>query len=267
MELGNLENALAIRRAGDALWRGHTDPAYEGHTGMYGGYTAALLLKAIVSEPGAAGAPSALTVNYVRALPPGTDVDIRTRLLGATRSIQNWTVEVGVAGTQDVSAMATVVMTTRREIDGLVQPVMPEVPLPEAVEPQTFPSRFGRQSPVRPVLGMVLNEGSHLGRTHSAQWIREISGRPIDAVQIAYLCDNFPPRAFFTGKGLRPSSTVTYSVYFVGTPEEIASVGDDFTLIDVIGSRAVNGTAGSRANLWSRTGHLLATSEQLCWYR
>lgn len=133
--LGNLENALKLVPAGANLWRGHTDPAYEGHTGMYGGYTAALLLKAIVSEPGASGAPSALTVNYVRALTPGTDVEIRTRLLGATRSIQNWTVEVAPAGTQDVSALATVVMTTRREIDGLVQPVMPEVPAPETVEP------------------------------------------------------------------------------------------------------------------------------------
>lgn len=265
--LGNLDVALKLEAAGDGVWNGRADPAYEGHTGMYGGFTAAMLMASIVSERRAQGAPSALTVNFVKAVTAGSDVVIRTRLLGASRSIQNWTTELSLAGTNEVCAMATVVMTTRREVDGHVQPVMPDVPPPEAVEAQTFPSRFGRQSPVRPVLGMVLNEGSHLGRTHSAQWIREISGRPIDAVQIAYLCDNFPPRAFFTGKGLRPSSTVTYSVYYVGTPEEIASVGDDFTLIDVIGTRAMNGTAGSRANLWSRHGHLLATSEQLCWYR
>lgn len=267
MKLGNLEEALVLRRTGSSLWRGHTDPAYEGHTGMYGGYTAALLLKAIVSEPHIIGAPSALTVNYVKALPPDTEVELRTRLLGATRSIQNWTVEVAVAGAADVSAFASVVMTARREIDGNVQPVMPNVPPPEQVDAVTFASRFGRQSPVRPVMGMNLDTGSELGRTHSAQWIREISGRPVDAVQIAYLCDNYPPRAFFTGKGIRPSSTVTYSVYFVGKPEEIAAVGDDFTLIDVIGTRAIDGTAGSRANLWSRHGVLLATTEQLCWYR
>lgn len=89
----------------------------------------------------------------------------------------------------------------------------------------------------------------------------------MDAVQIAYLCDNYAPRAFYIGKGMRPSSTVTYSVFFVATPEEISLVGEDFTLIDAIGTRAIDGTAGSRVNLWSRSGTLLATSEQLCWYR
>lgn len=264
---GILEDALRLEPAAANTWRGRADPTYEGNTGMYGGFTAALLLKAVVSEPSAQGAPSALTVNFVRAVPAGSSVSLRTRMLGATRSIQNWTVELTLEGTEDVCTFATVVMTTRREIDGNVQPVMPEVPAPEGVEPYLIPTRFGRQSPVRSVLGQDFGKGSPLGRTHSAQWIREISGRRIDAVQIAYLCDNYPPRPFYTDKGMRPSSTVIYSIYFVATPEEIAAVGDDFTLIDAIGTRTINGTSGSRVNLWSRSGTLLATSEQLCWYR
>ncbi|MEQ1755827.1 MAG: thioesterase family protein [Micropepsaceae bacterium] len=267
LTLGDLETALKLEATGDQQWHGRADPAYEGNTGMYGGFTAALLLKSIVSEPSVQGAPSALTVNFIKAVPAGSDVILRTRLLGATRSIQNWVAELSISGNGDVCALATVVTTSRREVEGFIHPVMPEVPAPEQVEPTIYPSKFGRQSPVRPVLGMDFSKGSHLGRTHSAQWIREISGRRIDAVQVAYLCDNYPPRPFFTSKGLRPSSTVAYSVYFVATPEEIAAVGEDFTLIDVIGTRAVNGTAGSRVNLWSRAGTLLATSEQLCWYR
>jgi hypothetical protein len=35
----------------------------------------------------------------------------------------------------------------------------------------------------------------------------------------------------------------------------------------MIGTRVERSTVGSRANLWSRGGALLATTEQLCWFR
>jgi acyl-CoA thioesterase len=144
---------------------------------------------------------------------------------------------------------------------------MPEVPAPESdIEITNPPSRFGLQSPVRWALGKR-GVGSHLGKSHSALWVREVSGRKIDAVQIAYLCDNSPPRAHYVGAGALSSATVIYSIYFVATADELAEVGDDYTLMDVIGTRAANETVGSRVNLWSRAGVLLATSEQLCWYR
>jgi acyl-CoA thioesterase len=265
--MGDLETALKLDGASDGQWRGRADPAYEAANGMYGGMTAALLLKAVMSEGNVQGTPSALTVNFVRAVTPGSDIVVRTRFLGASRSIQNWAAEFLLAGSSDVCAVATIVMTTRRESDGFVQPAMPEAPQPDDLEAFYPPNRFGRQSPVRMALGQAFDKGSHLGRTHSAAWIREVSGRKIDAVQIAYLCDNYPPRAFYAGMGPRPSSTIVYSVYFVSTADELAEVGDDYTLIDVIGTRASQGTVGSRVNLWSRAGRLLATSEELCWFR
>ena len=265
--MGELETALKLEGAGDGQWRGRADPVYEAANGMYGGLTAALLLKAVVSEGTVMGTPSALTVSFVRPITPGSDILIRTRLLGASRSIQNWTAELSPEGSDDVCALATVVMTTRRETDGFVEPEMPRVPPPEDVTQLLNPPKgFGRQSPVRWALGTLTN-GSDLGKSHSAMWIREISGRRIDAIQLAYLCDNSPPRAFFVPSGMRTSATIIYSVYFVSPADELAEVGDDYTLMDVIGTRAANGTVGSRVNLWSRTGRLLATSEQLCWFR
>ena len=88
--MGDLETALKLDGAGDGQWRGRADPAYEAANGMYGGMTAALLLKAVMSEGNAQGTASALTVNFVRTVTPGSDIAIHTRLLGAGRSIQNW---------------------------------------------------------------------------------------------------------------------------------------------------------------------------------
>lgn len=265
--MGGLETALKLDATGDFQWRGRADPAYEALVGMYGGMSAALLLKAVLSAPGVQGAPSALNVNFVRSVPPGSEIVVGAQLLGGSRSIQNWTAQLSLLRSSDVCAAASVVTTTRRESDGFVQPTMPEVAPPEDLDVFFPPGTFGQQSPVRVALGASFDTGSHLGQTHSAAWVREVSGRAIDALQIAYLCDNYAPRAFYLGKGPRPSATIAYSVYFVATADEVAKVGDDFTLIEAIGTRAAHATVGSRVNLWTRSGTLLATSEQLCWFK
>jgi acyl-CoA thioesterase len=57
------------------------------------------------------------------------------------------------------------------------------------------------------------------------------------------------------------------SVYFHATDDEVAAIGDDYILNEATGSRGARSTAGQHARLWSRAGVLLATSEQLSWYR
>ena len=56
-------------------------------------------------------------------------------------------------------------------------------------------------------------------------------------------------------------------MYFHGTAEEIDAVGDDYLLNEATGTRGERSTSGQQARLWSRDGALLATTEQLCWYR
>ena len=57
------------------------------------------------------------------------------------------------------------------------------------------------------------------------------------------------------------------SVCFHATSEEMADVGDGDVLCEATGIRAANSTVGSRARLWSPDGILLATTEQLSWFR
>ena len=60
--MSQLEQSLAMQSLGDARVA-VADPEYEANTGMFGGWTAALLLKAVMDHPASAGSASALTVN------------------------------------------------------------------------------------------------------------------------------------------------------------------------------------------------------------
>ena len=51
------------------------------------------------------------------------------------------------------------------------------------------------------------------------------------------------------------------------TADELATVGTDFILNEAVGTRGEQSTSGQQARLWSREGALLATTEQLAWYR
>ena len=98
-------------------------------------------------------------------------------------------------------------------------------------------------------------------------WTKEMSGRTIDHVQLAFLSDAYAPRSFYWSDGPGPSATITLSTYFHGTVDEITAIGDDYVLTEATGTRGVESTSGQQARLWSRGGALIATTEQLAWYR
>ena len=103
--------------------------------------------------------------------------------------------------------------------------------------------------------------------TVSVAWAREFSGRKLDHVQLAFLADLYPPRPFFWSADPRLYATMSLSVYFHATQAEIEAVGADFILTEAIGTRGGHSISGQQARLWSRDGKLLATTEQLGWFR
>lgn len=72
-----LEQSLATQTV-DGVQTAVADPQYEANTGMFGGWTAALLLKALLDHPGSDGTASALTVNFVNRVVPGERLLIRS---------------------------------------------------------------------------------------------------------------------------------------------------------------------------------------------
>ena len=141
---------------------------------------------------------------------------------------------------------------------------MPEAPPPDGLPQFHPPGTFGQRSRFQPVHGFPIFNRSD---ARSVFWLRETSGRAIDAVQLAYLADNFPPRSWSRRSEPGPYSTLTLSVYFHATDAELAALGDDDVLLEVSSSRAESSTIAAHARIWSRGGVLLATTEQLGWFR
>ncbi|MDX1489881.1 MAG: thioesterase family protein [Pseudohongiellaceae bacterium] len=259
-----LEKALTLKPVDTGLWQTTASKDYEANTGMFGGLTAALLLKAITDDTRSSGSPSSITVNYVNRIEPGSQLTIHVQPMGGGRSITHWRSEIYNEDQSELKAYATVILAKRRESTQHNEWTMPQVPAPKADTRFAPPGTFGQQMRISPVAGFPPFGQEN---TQSISWIKERSGRDIDAIQLCYLSDVYPPRIWYIGKEPRPSATLTLSVYFHATPEQMARIGDDYVLSEVTGTRAEHATMGSQARLWSSAGELLATTEQLCWFK
>ena len=259
-----LDEALALGAIAPGEWTAFAHPEYEGHTCMFGGWTAAVLLRAVVADERAEGTPVALTVHLLRPVPTGERVTLSTRALGGGQSLTTWHSELRLASGNELAAVATVVMAKRRDTETFTEPAMPSAPAPETLSSEVFPLPFAQKLDTRAVAGFP-----PFGRSESKQvaWRKERSGRLMDHAQLAFMCDAQAPAIFFRSSGPRPNSTISMSVYFYATPSELAAVGDDFVLGESTGTRAQASVVGSQIRLWSRGGALLATSEQVCWFR
>ena len=163
---------------------------------MFGGWTSALLLKAVRSDAVDAGSPVSLSVHFVNAVIPGSALTVRTRPVGGTRALSTWQAELVPQGAPGPAAVATVVLAKRRETFGFTDAVMPEAPPPDTLPRFHPPGAFGQRSLIRPVDGFPIFDRAD---ARSVFWVRETSGRALDAIQLAYLADNFPPRSFRGG--------------------------------------------------------------------
>ncbi|MEO7504543.1 MAG: thioesterase family protein [Sphingomicrobium sp.] len=262
-QASKLEQSLAMRTMGDARIA-VADPAYEANTGMFGGWTAALMLKAVLDHPECAGSASALTVNFVTRVLPGESLLIRPTRLGESKSLSHWRADLYRGQGTELLASASVVVALRRPSQSAMDFRVPAASSPDELSASNPPGAFGRRTETRAFYGHPPFNRADL---QSMTWARENSGRHIDAVQLAYLSDVYAPRVFHISEGPRPSSTLTMSTYFLASPEELAAVGDDYVLSEAEGTRIEHSLVGSRSRLWSRQGTLLATTEQLCWFK
>ena len=265
MATGDLEHALKLSRSGEGTYAATADPNYEAANGMFGGWTTALALHAVCEEADGDAAPCAITTNFVSRVEPGSDILIRARREGGGQSVSYWRSEISTRDDDITLATSSVVLAARRETDGHLEITMPEAPDPATLE-ATYPAPgpFGRRTPIRPIVGFPPDDKTS---TYSTGWVQETSGRPVDHLQLAFLADHRAPRSFFWNGGPRPSATLTLSVYFHATHEELAAVGDDTVLSEAFGTRGAQSTSEEHLRLWSRQGALLATSVQMDWYR
>ena len=144
---------------------------------------------------------------------------------------------------------------------------MPDAPDPESLPTPPVPSgalHFGALAFERRTLDTFPPQAT--GDAHTLAWVRSRRG-PFDKALLGMVTDNSPPRAMYAlGMGIM-STTLTLTTYLHATAEELAQVGDDFILIEYDGRVGGGGASDEHSRYWSRDGRLLATSEQLAWYR
>lgn len=262
--MSRLSQSLSLAVRDDGAFAAVADPAFEANTGLFGGWTAALLLRAVLAAPGAEGSVSALSVSYIARVSPGAALRLHPQRLGGGKSMTHWRCDLVLEDGQTLAASAQVVLTHRKPGEARNWLPKPDAPGPENFPVFNPPGRFGAKFDIHSV------EGGDPFATPSARslaWERTTVPGPMDSMRLAMLSDLGWPRAWALGDAPRASSTLTLSLYILATPEELAGIGEDYILSEMVATGAERSTVGSRKAMWSRTGVLLGTSEQLCWFR
>ena len=234
--------------------------------GLWGGYAIGLCIRVLESEPEVVGEALSLTLTYAAALASGA-LDIRTRRLRQGGSVGVWEVEVLPAGSNQVGVHAIVTMAKRPKTPAFAFATMPEAP-----DPQTLPTfeftqaslHYGSSAFERRMLeGFPPAPG---GNSRSLAWVKSRRG-PMDKAMLGMVTDHSPPRAMYALGRTVNTTTLSLTAYLHATAEELAEIGEDFILVECEGRVGSMGASDERSSYWSRGGKLLATSEQLAWYR
>ncbi|HEX2560399.1 thioesterase family protein [Phenylobacterium sp.] len=263
-----LNDALfPLTSLGDGVWTTEAGAEWRNPNGpLWGGYSIGLCLAVVAAEPEAQGEPLSITLTYVAGLRAGT-VEVRTRRLRQGGSVGVWEVELRPAGATEVSVHAIVTMARRPATPPFAFARMPDAPDPDGLPSQARPGgsqHFGSRAFERRTSETFPIEPAPSSR--SMAWVRPKLG-PWTKILLGMLTDSSPPRAFYALGHTVMTTTVTLTIYLHATAEEIAAAGEDYLLVEYEGRVGGGGATDERSSYWRRDGKLLATSEQLLWYR
>jgi len=234
--------------------------------GLWGGYAIGLCVRVLEAEPEAVGEALSLTLTYAAGLPAG-ELEVRTRRIRQGGSVGVWEVEVRPAGSEQVGVHGIVTMARRPRTPAFAFAVMPEAPDPASLPSPDLPGasqHYGAAAFERRTLeGFPPTPGPS---SRSLAWVRSRRG-PMDKAVLGMVTDNSAPRAMYALGQTIHTTTLTLTAYLHATADELAEVGDDFILVECEGRVGGGGASDERSSYWSRGGKLLATSEQLAWYR
>lgn len=269
------DQALALEHSDlqAGLFTGATSADYWNMVGPFGGTTAALALQAVLRHPDLLGEPIAITVNYAAAIVEGP-FEIQATPVKTNRSTQHWTLEIrqpDAEGRPQLNTTATVVTAVRRETWGATDLPMPAVPAPEAVERMTIGPKavaWVGQYEMRPVSGSIPTQWDGRGdHSETRLWLRDARPRALDFASLTAMSDIFYPRVWLRRATVVPAGTVSITTYFHCTAAQLAEVGTGHLLGRATGQQFAQGFFDQSAQLWSQAGRLLATSNQIVYYK
>lgn len=257
---------ISLRPAAAGRWTTLAAPEWRNPGGgLWGGYALGLCVRALEAEPDATGEVLSMTLTYAAGLSPG-ELDVRTRCLRQGRSIGVWEVELRPQGVEDVGVHGMITLAHRPPTPPFAFARPPQTSPPEDLPSPDHPAgatHFGALAFERRTLdGFPPKPG---GDSRSLAWVRPRIGA-WDKALLAMVTDNSAPRAMYALDRVM-TTTLSLTAYLHASADDLAAVGDDFILIECEGRVGGGGASDERSSYWSRDGRLLATSEQLAWYR
>lgn len=256
---------------GARTWTARTHKLYQNMVGPYGGLSAAQALQAVLKHPLLLGQPVSLTVNFAAAIADG-ELSIEARPMRTNRSTQHWSIEFtqrDATGVDNVMLTATAITAVRRPTYGATDITMPDVPKPDSMQRASCEERplwFERYD-MRFCIGNMPAWAGKASDSLTRLWVRDEPTRPLDSTSLAAMCDVFYPRIWLRRGQLTPAGTVTLTSYFHVGEAELAAASGGFLLAEARGVRYFNGYFDQSAQLWSEAGVLLATSQQLVYFK
>ena len=269
------DKALALKHSDLRVgqFTGATSPDYWNMVGPFGGMTAALALQSVLQHPDLLGAPIALTVNFAAAIEAGA-FEVQAIAVRTNRSTQHWTVQIsqaGADGAPQVNTTATVVTAVRRETWSQNDLPMPDAPPPDKVSRMSIgPSGVAwiQLYDMRPVSGAIPSTWDGSGEhSETVLWLRDAQPRALDFASLTAMSDMFYPRVWLRRAKPVPAGTVSITTYFHADAAQLAEVGTGYLLGRAVGQQFRNGFFDQSAQLWSESGALLATSNQIVYFK
>ena len=268
-----LDEALALTSSAPGQFTGQTHPGYWNMVGPFGGVTAATLLQAVMLHPDRLGDPLSLTVNYAGALTAGY-YTVQATPVRTNRSTQHWTLTILQAdaeGAPVVTTTATAVTAVRRDTWSVGDVLMPAVPGPTAhpaIEHGPEAMEWLNRYEMRPITGALPRAWDGSGYHCLIQlWMRDAPARPLDFCALSALADLFFPRVWLRRAHRVPAGTVSITVYFHASAEQLAQTGTGYLLGQARGQEFRNGFFDQTVQLWNEAGTMLATSHQIVYYK
>ncbi|MDY0133300.1 MAG: thioesterase family protein [Desulforegulaceae bacterium] len=264
------DQAISLTKKEDK-YIGETSALYENMVGPYGGIIAAVLLNSVMIHPQRLGDPLALTVNYAAPVKNGK-FEIKPLPVRTNRSTQHW--YLTLSQDDGIAATATIVTANRRETWSSQEKTMPEVPDVNEIDSfsiKGLPSWFN-QYDVRPIRGSMppfleIKGEEPFKASNITQWIRDNPKRKMDFLSLASFADSPVPGVYVRRNNFVPTGTVSFTVYFHSTIEELNDKEDGFVLVDVESSRIHNNYCDQSGEIWSEDKVLLATTSQILYFR
>ena len=246
-----------------ATYEGQVHPAFKNINDPYGGWTAAILAKAIIDTCEPDLELVSLTTDYL-SVPSGVAVQIDVDSDRSGRGTEFW--RAVLAGRTDTNPTnrAIAILARRRDTFEWIEGARPDVPPPENCQTIDLPMAWRRVIEIRPTMDPPMSMSAD---THYSTWVRFTPGRDLDSVGLVALADTPMPRLFQVIGRQEPVATVSMTVYLHATSADYAAVGDDYLLVDSRGARGGRGFYDQHATIWSRDGRLLVTTQQVVWYR